>query len=543
MSHDHDHNHRCTQSDFVFSTIYGDEEAQKTIFWLQALREAMPLPALDAEHRFSAGDLFLMANPTDFLGSAPTALAGLRQFADRWLKGWVSGLHLLPFYPAEENDPHATQDFRRVRSELGNWSDILALGGQFHLMTDLPLQRTARAHHWFQAFCQGDPDFEAYYLGHENPTLNYLNPQILREMSAALLHTVYRGARLARLVDVERLWFRDGSLKLNDTRSHLAARFLRSVVNECAPGFRLMAGVSGDQGDTALYGGNGENEANLLPNNAFAPLLLHALWNGDTVPFCTWAKRMSLPFPEVMFYNQIDTLESIAVLPAARVLSAEQRRALGQQTEARGGQVTWQSGADGQPDALELRLRLWDALRAVDGETEDTGIARYLAAHAVLFSLVGLPALSLSSLLAPALPARISGEGRIAVSQAVDLSALESQMAQENSPLRRVFDGLRQLAAARAAVPAFDPAGVQTILDAGEGVFGVLRFSLFEVGLVVCLTNFTNQTRGACADINEEGFEVSAWRDVLSDQTFSNAQARQLSLQPYQSLWLVPVEA
>jgi len=39
------HVHRCTQSDFVFSTIYGDAEANSTITWLQSLREAMPLPA------------------------------------------------------------------------------------------------------------------------------------------------------------------------------------------------------------------------------------------------------------------------------------------------------------------------------------------------------------------------------------------------------------------------------------------------------------------------------------------------------------------
>jgi sucrose phosphorylase len=532
------HVHRCTQSDFVFSTIYGDAEANSTITWLQSLREAMPLPALNAEHRFTAADMFLMANPDDFSTADQPGLPALTTFAQRWLQGWVTGLHLLPFHPAASQDPHATSDFRRVNASLGTWRDLLPLADQFWLMADLSLQRTASDHPWFAGFRADDPNYADYYLSKEESALNYQNPQVLREMSAAMLHYVYRGARLVRLVDVERLWQRDGETKLHDTRSHLVMRFLRSVANEISPGLRLMAGVNANQGETALYGGNGENEASFLPNSAFAPMLLHALWTSDTRAFRAWAAGMSLPFPEVMFYNQIDSLETVALQPAARLLNTEQLNLLAQQCEAHGGIAA--RNALGEP--FELRLRLWDALRSTAGEPENTGVARYLAAHAVLFSLVGLPAVSISSVLAPALPAQILPGGRVAISQKVDLDVVETQMQTPGSPLRKVVDGLKVLQKARAAVPAFDPAGVQTILDPGESVFGVLRFSLFETGLVICLTNFSNQVRGACVDINEAGFEVETWHDVLTGTTYSAEQARQLTLQAYQSMWLVPAE-
>jgi len=532
------HNHRCTQSDFVFSMIYGDEEANSTITWLKSLAEAMPLPELDAEQRFSPADLFVTINPVDFSSPGQTALTTLQAFANQWLKDWVTGLHLLPFHPAAANDPHATADFRRVDASLGSWSDLQTLAEQYWLMTDLSLQRTARDHHWYQGFLQSNEDYAEYYLPGESAILDYQNPQILREMSAAMYHYVYRGARLVRLVDAERLFYRDDAIKLHDTRSHLVARFLRSVANEYAPGLRLMAGVCADQGETALYGGNGENENHLLPNNAFAPMLIHAMNTGEVSEFRSWAARMSLPFPEVMFYNQIDSLEPVSLRPVARLLSVDQLAALASHVESRGGHVT--RTENGEP--IELRMRLWDMLRSNVNETSDIGIDRYLAAQAVLFALVGLPAISITSLLAPALPAKIHPDRRVAISQAVDLAEIDTQMKSESSGLRKVIDGMRNLLQARASVSAFDPAGVQTILDPGQAVFGVLRFSLFEAGLVVCLTNFSSQVRQARVDINEAGFEVNTWRDVLSGQQVNAQQAQQLTLQPYQSMWLVPLE-
>ena len=63
----------------------------------------------------------------------------LLDFLTRHMKGVVSGVHILPFFPFSSDDGFAVTDYRAVNQRLGEWSDIARIAQRFHLMSDLVL--------------------------------------------------------------------------------------------------------------------------------------------------------------------------------------------------------------------------------------------------------------------------------------------------------------------------------------------------------------------------------------------------------------------
>lgn len=48
-------------------------------------------------------------------------LKSLKGFLDRYLKGIISHVHILPFYPYTSDDGFSVTDYKKVNPELGSW--------------------------------------------------------------------------------------------------------------------------------------------------------------------------------------------------------------------------------------------------------------------------------------------------------------------------------------------------------------------------------------------------------------------------------------
>ena len=68
-----------------------------------------------------------------------SSLSSLRDFCTARLKGAVSTIHILPFYPWTSDDGFSVVDYREVSTDYGTWEDISKLGEDFDLMFDLVL--------------------------------------------------------------------------------------------------------------------------------------------------------------------------------------------------------------------------------------------------------------------------------------------------------------------------------------------------------------------------------------------------------------------
>ena len=79
-------------------------------------------------------------------------LAELHYVLKRYLKGAISGIHLLPFYPSSADRGFAPITYNRVDSAFGTWRDIEKLGQDFDLMIDFMVNHISRQSAFFQDY-------------------------------------------------------------------------------------------------------------------------------------------------------------------------------------------------------------------------------------------------------------------------------------------------------------------------------------------------------------------------------------------------------
>lgn len=73
-------------------------------------------------------DALLITYPDQVQEPGRSPLESLTEFCEKYLKGRVSGIHLLPFYPASSDDGFSVIDYRKVDPAFGEWADIARLG-------------------------------------------------------------------------------------------------------------------------------------------------------------------------------------------------------------------------------------------------------------------------------------------------------------------------------------------------------------------------------------------------------------------------------
>jgi sucrose phosphorylase len=280
--------------------------------------------------------------------------------------------------------------------------------------------------------------------------------------------------------------------------------------------------------DNVSYFGNGSNEAQMVYNFALPPLVFHTMRTGDATALCSWARSLAQPNGSATFFNFLASHDGIGLNPARGLLDEMEIDALVRTVIAHGGYVSFKRLPDGSEAPYELNVNLFDALsNSSEGEADIVGIGRFLAAHAIMLSLAGVPGIYFHSLFgsrgdrpgaeASGIPRRINREK-------LELERLEKELNSPGSLRKRVFEGMRGMLAARAEHPAFSPHSLQEILDLGPEVVAIRRGAE-----VLCLTNVTPRP----VSLDLQG--VSQW-DILYGS--SEREGARVSLPPYGVLWL-----
>lgn len=519
-------------------SIYGAPAAAHAASRLEALlhtrRGRMPARALPGRDSLTERDALVITYADQVREPGRPPLQTLADFAAQHLTGRVSGLHLLPFYPSSSDDGFTVKDFFAVDETLGGWEDIRRLAGHFDLMFDAVFNHVSAQGEWFQGFLRGDPRFRDFFItvggnpdlsqvvrpralplltqfetasgpariwttfSADQVDLNYKNPDVLLAVLDALLFYIAHGARFIRLDAVAFLWKEIGTSCLHRPQTHQLVQLLRAVVEACAPGVRLITETNVPHADNISYFGNGENEAHLVYNFALPPLVLHALATGNAEKLTRWAQEGTLPSDQAHFFNFLASHDGIGLNPARGILSPQEIDALVARAQAHGGFVSWKHNPDGSQSPYELNITYFDALSDPAAvEPPETAVSRFLLAHAIMFSLRGLPGIYSHSLFGSRndrAGAEASGIPRRINRQRLDRAALESELSHPHSVRSRVFAGFCRLLEKRRAHAAFAPASRQRVLANDPRLFGVLRETPDGRDRVLCLHNVSSQT-------------------------------------------------
>ncbi len=490
----------------------------------------------------------------------------------------ISTVHILPCFPYSSDDGFAVIDYLTIDPELGTWDDVDHMGQDFKLMFDAVINHMSAESAWFQGFLAGDPAYQDFFIT-VDPTadlsavvrpralplltpfetaqgtrhvwttfsddqidLNVAHPDVLLKIIEVLLTYVGHGASLIRLDAIAYLWKTIGTTCIHLHETHLVVQLFRDVLDQVAPGVALITETNVPHNENISYFGDGTNEAQLVYQFTLPPLLLHTFATGNATVFNQWAAGLEKVSDQTTFFNFTASHDGIGVRPVEGILAPDEVDALIQRTHQHGGDVSYKTNADGQRSPYELNINYFDALsNPAGGEPEKLQVRRFLAAQAIQLAFIGVPGIYIHSWLGSRnWHAGVAQTGRLRSinREKLDLSAVETALADRRSLRSRVFDDYQYLLMMRRGEKAFHPNGPQQVLDLHPAVVALLRTSPDGDEQIVALHNVAN--RGCTLDLNVPVASESGYRDLLSGRHV--AARSKVELQPYDVLWLKAVE-
>ena len=258
----------------------------------------------------------------------------LREFCSQYLKGAVSTIHLLPFYPWTSDDGFSVVDYRQVHKDYGKWLDIENFSKEFQLMFDLVLNHCSAKSPWFKEFVSGvepgmnyimeadaESDLSAVVRPRSTPLLtpyqtrngekmvwttfsadqvdlDWTCPDLLFEFLDIILYYISMGCRILRLDAVAFLWKRLGTNCLHLPETHEVIKLIRNFVDVVAPETILLTETNVPHEENISYFGKGD-EAHAVYQFSLPPLLLHGLLRGTSRHLREWASTLA-PRPKVV---------------------------------------------------------------------------------------------------------------------------------------------------------------------------------------------------------------------------------------------------
>jgi sucrose phosphorylase len=547
--------------------LYGENKAPQLYERVQTLVEKYRTQIRAQDAGLTERDSILITYGDQVQAPNEKPLQTLNNFCKRYLTNIVSGIHILPFYPWTSDDGFSVADYRQVDSSLGNWDDISSLQN-FRLMFDGVINHISSQSEWFKGFLRDDPYYRDYFItveGEPNLSqvvrprtlpllttfntpsggkkvwttfsedqidLNFKNPEVLLEILDILLMYVERGANFIRLDAIAYLWKEIGTSCIHLPQTHHVVQFLRAALDEVAPYVHLVTETNVPHNDNISYFGDGTNEAQLVYNFALPPLTLHAFHTGNAGVLSNWAKTLTLPSDKTTFFNFLASHDGIGLNPARGILSDEEIESLATKTLEHNGLISYKTNPNGTQSPYEMNINYFDALSNPNGnEPLDLQVDRFIAAKAVMLSLIGVPGIYFHSLFGSRgwmQGAQQTGHNRTINREKLELEDLQNQLADEKSLRSRVFTKYRQLLKARSSSSAFHPHGTQKVLDVHPFVFAVERISPDEKSRVVCLHNVSRK----------KTIFSTARQSAMNLLTGQEIQVSKIALEPYQILWM-----
>lgn len=548
--------------------LYGAETTSHLLNRVEALIERYRTRIPPRNGELTQHDSILITYGDQVQTPNEKPLKTLKTFCDNYLIDIVDGVHFLPFYPWTSDDGFSVIDYRQIDPALGSWDDVSSMQDHFRLMFDGVINHISSQSNWFKGFLQDDPHYQNYFVTVEGSPnlsqvvrpralplltkfktpsgkklvwttfsedqidLNFQNPDVLLEILDILLMYVERGATFIRLDAIAYLWKEIGTSCIHLPQTHHVIQFLRAALDEVAPYVYLITETNVPHQDNISYFGDGLNEAQLVYNFALPPLTLHTFHTANAQTLSSWAKTLKLPSDKTTFFNFLASHDGVGLNPARGILTNEEIDSLVNKTLEHGGLVSYKNNADGSQSPYEMNINYFDALSHPNGsDSLDVQINRFIAAQAIMLSLIGMPGIYFHSLFGSRgwmEGVKQSGRNRTINREKLQFEKLQNELADSNSLRARVFSRYRKLLSARSSSSAFHPHGTQTILDVHPSVFAIERASPDSTAHVLCLHNVSAKK------ISFKTNYKSA-HDLLTGQTI---QISNTTLEPYQILWM-----
>ena len=442
----------------------------------------------------------------------------LKKFSDNYLKGVLTGIHVLPFFPSSSDDGFAVVDYRQVRSDLGTWSDVQDLAQTFDVMADLVINHCSREHVWFTDFITNAAPGKDYFFEMDESSdlkevlrprnsplltevhtrsgirrvwttfsddqvdVNFANPEVLLEFVDTLFFYAQMGATYIRLDAIAYLWKRLGTTCMSLPETHMVVRILRGLIDVEDMPITLITETNVPHEENVSYFGEG-NEAHLVYQFSLAPLLLFSYLTGEAQALVDWTRELAPPPMGCSYFNFIASHDGIGLRPLEGLLPEAEIGRLIDIIHDRGGFASMRSTPSGEERAYELNIALFSAFGG-----DDESIDAYVGAHQLLMAYQGVPGFYLNALLGRTNDYQymeMTGRTRSINRGSWSLEALQEALGNPASHHTKIFQRLSQSLQLRAKQTAFLPASEQRFIAGCNDYLMFLRHATHQRLLVV----------------------------------------------------------
>ncbi|EOX7073940.1 sugar phosphorylase [Listeria monocytogenes] len=473
----------------------------------------------------SEKNVYLIAYGDSIFEKNKHPLQTLNEFLQEYAQDVITDVHLLPIFPSTSDDGFSVTDYKQIDEQLGDWDDVQKMSENFRVMLDFVANHMSKSSDWFKRFSDNEAPYNQFFIeknsqfDYKNVTrprtsplfhkyengkelwttfsedqldLNVRNIDCLVALTDVLLFYASKQATSIRLDAIGFLWKTSGTTCMHLPETHEIITLWRLLIDELYPNLQIITETNVPHEENISYFGDGENEANMVYQFPLPPLVLHTFTCHDTTKLSKWAKSISQVSSTATYFNFLASHDGIGMRPATGILSDEEINSLVQKAVQNGGQVSYKDNADGTQSVYELNINYGEALQNLgEDTTEELVTKKIIAAHSILLTLQGIPAIYYHSLLGS--KNDLVGYEESGINRRINREKLEkNQLVHEletDTYRQTIFTSLKKLVPIRRNHTAFSPFATQEILDLGPDVFAIKRESEEE-----CIYGIINVT-------------------------------------------------
>ena len=498
------------------------------------------------------------------------SLKVFNKFYKKYLKNNFDSVHFLPFYPSSSDSGFAVKDHYKIEPRLGSWKDVKLISKNCNLMADLVINHSSARGLWFSNFLKNKSPGKDYFFTvdknfnskkvirpreHEllkkiklsNETkylwrtfspdqidLNFKNPKVLIRFIKIIFNLINNGVRIFRLDAIAYLWKENGNTCVNHTNTHNIIKFIRLVCNLLKTECIIITETNLPEKENLSYFGNND-EANWIYNFSLAPILVYSLLFEDSNKITKWSKNFPIAKLNNNYLNFIASHDGIGMRPIEGIISTNTQKKFLSRLKKNGGEFSYRKVQGVRKKVYEANITLFNAFKYSDFDKSGIfGFERYMAAHTIMISFDGIPAIYFNSMFGNSNDNSkyiISGNKRDLNRYRWNKDKIEDHLKDQNSKQNKYYKNMSNILAIRSKQKAFHPNAIRKTLKLGSNFFGIKRVSTDNKQSIYCITNMTSKLQ--LLKVNKNIFYK---RNLFNSKL--TKKSGKIQFEPFQTVWL-----
>ena len=536
----------------------------------------MPLHVTEDGESWSENTIVLITYADTLVEKNSLPINSINKFLNTYCTDTFEIVHILPFFPSSSDKGFSVKDYYSVYHQFGQWNDILRISKDFGVMADVVINHGSSESLWFKNFIKGKGKGSDYFLNFDEPfdtskvvrprtsdllnpvetsdgikytwctfskdqvDYNFSNPVVLFEFVQIIIFYLSKGITVFRFDAVAFIWKKIGTSCINLEKTHEIVRLFRTLLTYLSPKAVLVTETNTPARENVSYFGNA-NEAHWIYNFSLPPILIYSILAGDS----SYLEKLTMSMPPsqlgTSYLNFIASHDGIGLRPAETFLTKDEVAKFINLMEQNGGKVSYRSNNTDTPEAYEINITLFDAMKESFNKEVNLSVDRFVCIHTIMLSLEGVPAFYIHSLFGTKNDYALykqTNHNRSLNRGKIEISKLN--LSKPSEPESYIFHELRKLMLIRKKQPAFHPNAVQFTLHLGKKLYGIWRQSLDKRQSIFCISNLTDEeVKHSLLDLNLIGFDH--WRDMITETEVDDITS-EIILKPYQTVWLTNLQ-